>query len=627
MKGISNMEFLKYSNDTQSNIIPQSEFEGLVQEVFNVIATNLSKSLGPLGSSATILDGSLTEATKDGYSILKKYRFHNKYKRMVLNLILAPCTKMNNTVGDGTTTAIALTNEMFNAYKNNEGKLKTLYRLPRQFTSAWDEVINELCNRVINDATPIDLDSDTIYNLAYVSSNGNSEISKYISDIYKETATPSIKQKDSPTNKSYVEKIDGFDFAANLISDAYVKNEDLSISLDNVYLMIFDHKMETDFMQNIIFKINEVLKAKGSKLLIIAPQYDVLMCETILQQYTTYEFRNGGINLLPIQYLSAKIADDELGDLAVILKGKVITQSLAGEIAKYVSEYGPDMVVDEILNNPEYAIYQTICQAKSVLLSCNNGSIFRPYDDIVDDQRYKDLLIRVGKDLDDIKSQTDYERQSFGEKIYKTNARLTKLHLNSYIYYVGADSALQKNILWDSIEDVIKCIKSATQYGIVPGCQITIIKECLAYAEDILAKSKENKDIDPEYEQLKIEIINMIATACLNVYGKILTGPDNLGIVKTLPRWQYTNEDGLKDLMKEAAKKRNDIIQESLSQNKVYDIGTLEYNENIVTSAETDKMVLMVASELVKILISGNQCIVMDPDVDNSHQETVQAYV
>jgi hypothetical protein len=186
---------------------------------------------------------------------------------------------------------------------------------------------------------------------------------------------------------------------------------------------------------------------------------------------------------------------------------------------------------------------------------------------------------------------------------------------------------LQKNILWDSVEDVIKCVQSATKYGVVPGCQITIVNECIKYAAAIVENAKKNPSIDKNHEQLKIEIINMIATACTNVYDKVITGPDGYGIIKTLPRWQYTTEDGIDELIKEAAQKRNEIIQESLKQNKVYDIGLLIYNENIITSAETDKMVLTVASELVKILISGNQCIVMDPDVDNSHQETVQAYV
>ena len=106
------MNFLEYSNKTQSNIIPKEEFESLVQETFGIIADNITKSLGPLGSSATILDGMMTEATKDGYSILMKYCFHNRYKKMIYNLIKAPCTRMNNTVGDGTTTATVLAQAM-----------------------------------------------------------------------------------------------------------------------------------------------------------------------------------------------------------------------------------------------------------------------------------------------------------------------------------------------------------------------------------------------------------------------------------------------------------------------------------------------------------------------------------
>ena len=48
------MGLLSYSQANHCNIIPKEEFENLVQEVFNVISYNLCKSLGPLGSSATI---------------------------------------------------------------------------------------------------------------------------------------------------------------------------------------------------------------------------------------------------------------------------------------------------------------------------------------------------------------------------------------------------------------------------------------------------------------------------------------------------------------------------------------------------------------------------------------------
>lgn len=58
------MGFLDYSNQTHSNIIPKEEFESLTQEVFNVIAENISKSLGPLGSIVKIRLSGGTEVVK-----------------------------------------------------------------------------------------------------------------------------------------------------------------------------------------------------------------------------------------------------------------------------------------------------------------------------------------------------------------------------------------------------------------------------------------------------------------------------------------------------------------------------------------------------------------------------------
>src|SRR5699024_7751582 len=126
--------------------------------------------------------------------------------RLVLNLIKAPCTKMNNTVGDGTTTVIALTNALFEIYRSQEKKLYSLYRLPRELTKTLDSVVDEIVEEIKKRAQPLDPDNyDKIYNLAYVVSNGNKEVSSQIAKVYTESKTPVIKLKDSPTNKSYIE--------------------------------------------------------------------------------------------------------------------------------------------------------------------------------------------------------------------------------------------------------------------------------------------------------------------------------------------------------------------------------------------------------------------------------------
>lgn len=629
------MGFLDYSNATHSNIIPQEEFESLTLEVFSVITQNLSKSLGPLGASATILDGMMTEATKDGYAILKKYRFHNRYKRMIYNLIMAPCTRLNNTVGDATTTVICLTNALFGRYQIVKSDIDTLYRLPRQFTRAWESVISDLTDYVSKHSTPINPeDWDTIYDIAYVVSNGNEEISKAIADTYVEAKSPAIRQKDSPTNKSYIAAVNGFDFPANLISDAFVSNEDLSTNEKSIAIIIMDHKLETDVFNNVIVPLNDVMRARGQKLLILAPYYDAYMVNTHCEKYLMMERqRYGNFNLMLAQFELGKLSPHQMTDLATVLGCKCINQDMMKELMEYMgSGVVADEVVDKILEIPEDKYYGLIGHADEAMLTCQNGSIFK-VNDVANNEHYQEVLRAAKAELEAVRKTIDFEKQNYAAKIYEANTRVLQLEMKNYIYYVGADSALQKQIIWDSIEDVIKCVRSAIKYGVVPGCQLTLIQGCNTLISDIIgcaSTSQEAKKIIEQLDQstrLKVDIINIIREAVKDVYSVVLHGGDGMGMIKLMPRWNTTTEEGIEDLKREARAKATQIIDESTEKMQVFDLETLEYSPKIITSAETDIRALEAASELVKILISGNQCIFLDADVNESHQEEVQAFV
>lgn len=616
------MKFMEYSNENHCNIIPKAEFDELVHKTFNIISDNITKSLGPLGSSATIFNGKIQEATKDGHQILMNYRFRNRYMAMIYNLITRPCIKMNNTVGDATTTVIALTNALFNGYTRYESKLISLYRLPRQFNKAWDDIIEELCKKSIEKSTSIDAgDYDTIYNIAHVVSNGSDEISREIAKVYQEAKSPSIIQKDSPTNKSYISQINGFEFPANLIDEIFVKNQDGSTQEDKIKTIIFDHIINEDIFMTLV-EINRVMQAMGYKLLVIAPGYDNKMLDTIVNQFIQAQFNQyGKTNMILTSYKLGKLEPNQLIDLATILRSKHITETLSEELKKEIGEKGIDVVVRNIMEDEEYSLYRLIGTAEKVILTFKIGSIFQ-VKDIETDQRYIDVLNKAKNDLENLKAITNNEQQNYSAKIFDAQSRIVQLEMKNYIYYIGANTNLQKQITWAAIEDVIKCVRSAVKHGIVPGCQISLIQSCAEMKEEI-SKNKDKENFTQE-EKLKVLILSIISEGLQEVYARVLNGPDNLGIIKTLPRWEYTKEEGLEDLLKEASLKCSEIISESVNRNKVFDLETLDYSDKIITSAETDRMALTAASDLVKLLISGNQCIVVDPDVDGSHEETLE---
>lgn len=621
------MNFLEYSNKNHCNIIPQKEFEELIHEVFNVISENISKSLGPLGSSATILDGMMTEATKDGFSIFKSYRFHNRYKKMIYNLIKAPCTRLNNTVGDGTTTAIVFASCLYNKYNHNKNFIKSTYRLPRTFIQVWDKVIEDLTNEIKKNSTAIDpTDYNTIYNIAYVTSNGNDEISKNIADTYAKTNYPVIKRKDSPTNKSYITPVVGFEFPANLIDEKYIRSEDLTVEEKDICVLVFDHKVERDLCDNLIIPINEVLRSMGKKLLVLASSFDRVLCDTVLQPYANYEFQKyREFNLIAAQYQLGKLSQYQLRDLATVLRTFVINQDLAKEIMDEHNQIGSqDAFVEKVMEDSEYKFYRLIGTSATALLSCKNGSIFR-VDDIESDERYQEILREAKKELADTIATTDNERQSYASKIYEASSRVSQLEMNNYIYYIGANSALQKKITEDSIEDVIKCTRSAAKHGVVPGCQLSIINACGKFLGQMTGEFKEFSVED----KLRVIVLEMIRDAVIDLYLKVLHGPDGQGILKTIDMWQHiiSTEKGQTAIADNIKKKCTEIIKTSIEKNQVFDLSTLEYSDKIITSAETDILVLMAASELVKILISGNQCIFLDSDVNESHNEIVEVNV
>jgi chaperonin GroEL len=617
------MNFLNYSNKTQSNIIPKKEFDELVQEVFNTISETLSKSLGPLGSSTTILDGQFTSATKDGYAIFKSLRFHNRYKNMIYNLIKAPCTRLNNTVGDGTTTAIVLTNRLFQYYKNSESKIFGTYRLPRQFIQAWDEVINYIVECIKKYAVHLNLDDkkdNSIFDLCYVVSNGNYKISNEIANVYKKCNFPIINIKDSPTNKSFILPIKGFEFPTNLIDQIYAKSEDLSVEESDIYVMIFDYKLDNQVFKNLIFPIYDFCKSVEKKLLILAPYYDALFVNTELKQFMQFEYQKfKSINLILAQYAIGKLEPYQLTDLAVVLQADIINQEMTKTLC------------DKLLSHDQYDFIKSntsIGIADYANLSCTNGSIFNNYN-IEENIRYQDTLRAAENEYKNKKESLSYERQSYSFEMAKIQSRISQLKMVNYVYYVGSDSELQRNILKDSVDDVIKCVRSAIKSGVVPGCQLSIIKACNEFMNSIF--NKYNVDSNPDGlkkitndEKLQLAICEIIQNAVIAVYYDILEGPDGVGLIKLIPLWNHVKEEGIEELKEKAIEKGKEIIKESLEKNMVFDLENLKFDSSIITSAETDINVLLAASELVKLLISGNQCVFIASDINGSETQDIE---
>lgn len=651
------MNFLDYANKNQINIIPKKEFSDLTLQVFRTVSDNLARSLGPLGSNAIIFDRRFSETTKDGYSILSRIRFTNIYKTMILDMIKRICTRMNNTVGDGTTTAIVLASAMYTIYKDQESEISSLYRLPREFISAWDDVVSKIRGGVIARQRPLqlsdgDITEDDVYNIAYVTSNGNETVSEEIARLYRETPDPFITLKNSPTDSSFIKKINGFQFQARFISEGYPTRDDGSSVYDDPLVMVFGFTVDAMTWDRLIHPLVKNAWAARRQLIILAPAFDKSLCDTkLLRNYHEEIGKYQNLFMIPCQYRSGAIGPNDLTDLVAVLDCLVINEEIFNALAPVAEKNSDD--IWENMENPSDEYYDYFGKCKRATISMEDGAQFEIVEKC---PRHVAAIESARNDLENVLAKSSYEGQNVSLKSGEARQRLSRLEMNSYLYFVGASSELQQIILNDSIDDVVKCLRSASKYGVVPGCQISIINTCT----DLLGT-----DLDP----LETAIVRIILGAVVQVYRQIIMGPDGDGAyklmaippidegetieayVERLIRRFYSDEKMANDKVVSLARGTlsdgqseddsvwvtrvitnimvdlvNNLIANSCRENKTFDLEIADYNEKLITSAETDIGVLMAASDLIKILISGNQCVYISPALNPEHEEEIDVY-
>ena len=129
------------------NVVGQDEFQERVKQIFQILDNILGKSFGAYGAPTIISNYPYSHATKDGYTIAKNIVFDHingsQADRVIAGMAIDICGRLNYAVGDGTTSAIIATNQIYKAAINNE-KLKRLNIRPKNLIEAFDRIKDEV---------------------------------------------------------------------------------------------------------------------------------------------------------------------------------------------------------------------------------------------------------------------------------------------------------------------------------------------------------------------------------------------------------------------------------------------------------------------------------------------------
>nr|DAJ77537.1 MAG TPA: Heat shock protein 60 [Caudoviricetes sp.] len=665
---------LNISNEPMINVMSDTEFQKRVAKVFQMISDVLEKSYGPYGSSSIIENYPYHYMTKDGFSIMKYITLSKKYNIIddaIRGLIVGPCNKLNFLVGDGTTTAILATNKIYQSYMDKHDDIMEFRVPPRDIMKSYNNVKDLIIKELDNETEKINVENhdemvNIINKIAYITSNGDEEITKLFTELYDELGYPIIDVVKAPDGITKKRIIDGYHYDLVLKDAIYVNNDDRTATYKNMDVIMIDHKVSADIFNYILLPLNNECAFNNRHLLVIAPSYDdvamLRMRQLLLDEYKQTHDVNMVLTVANINFGNNRDCYD---DLAMLLNTTVLTRTMVSDIIKYTTEnddvriyniidinnrnikditittrhisdnddtkYTLTKVVDtgNISNDNKIPLFDTFnirCgYAGNVRISMeeSDGGVF---NNLIYDKEIYDKTI---KNIEVLLEEAVRKNEKLGTLDFMSDrirTRLFKLKMKIGSIEVGGVSQLSVDMLKDSVDDTVKATSSAFYNGIVRGCSVSTLR-AINYAR----KSESLTDLE------RI-IINCIFDGFKNLYKSLLNsryhyiGDKDLIITEDISyqdiykillddyNLNLGNEYDILPLISRVISEDGDditsiyelLIFMSMHKNSAIDLTSGEFNENVINTARTDKEVLIASTDLIGLLITGNQLIVMD---------------
>lgn len=504
--GESKFSFIIDNNDTSEKIK-----EG-IEKIYGVVGS----TLGPWGKTVIIQNEySPPHVTKDGVTVANSIFAVNQIERLAIEIFKQAARSTADIAGDGTTSTIVLARNLYNNLEQfaKDPKNKTSY-----FISNLKKFEEFSVNQLKKKVRTIDLtDGEDLFNIAMVSSNGDEEISRTISEVFKTIGKFGVVTLDkSSSSETTIMMTEGLRWDKSQPSHL-LRNVDGTPSVyKEPFILVTDFHIND--MRDVEF-LSEVQNELGKPLVVICEDISDNALETLI-----YKVNNQGKELCILRspYLGqARI--DGLMDFSIITGGRFLSQK---------EGYG--------------------------IRDCNKKINFGKADSIEVGLYDTFILGRYGN-----QEKIDERIKYYQDKIKndhlgpKSNyvERLGILTSGSCIINVGASTEAELQEKLDRYEDTIGAVRSALIGGFVDGggltyCQIandirsTIFKDTIqgfdkAFADSldtIREKIFENIDLDSLEESQSGKVIdpapvieNVIRNSC-SVVKVLLTS--NYSIIK-----------------------------------------------------------------------------------------------
>lgn len=456
------------------------------------LANTVKLTLGPGGQNVALkLHGRKPTITKDGVSVARVIELSDPVENVGAQLVKEVALKTVYTVGDGTTTATVLAQEIYSAGI----KQVSAGHNPIEIKRGIDMAVKEAVKSIAGQSRPI-TSNETIKQIASISVNNDPEIGDIVAQALERVGKDGIvSMEESRGFDTYIKFTEGLQFGSGYMSPLLVTDQNKMVCvLDNPLILISERKVTT--FQEVI-KSLEIANQLSKPLLIIAEDFENEALATLIVNKT-----RGAISVCAVR--APSWGDNRklvMGDIAILTGGESISEDNGKRLQDISSDW---------------------------LGTCKKVIVTRDSTTIVDGHGQPNLIENHKNILrDQITNLPDDMQKAQAQE------RLAKLSGGIAVIHVGAATEPEMKEKKDRIEDAIHATKAAMEEGIIPGGGVAYL-----HAADSIQKLKVNKE-----HQAGVDIIIAALEAPINTIYQNATGNLNRSVVTAIREFTAINDD------------------------------------------------------------------------------------
>ena len=418
------------------------------------ISKAVKSTLGPLGKTVLIESADHLKGitiTKDGVTVAQSVFLDDPIENLAIQMMKDAASRTANTAGDGTTTAIVLTEAIVLAGQKYLEKGCNITEVIKYINEYTKEIVKNLTKNS-KKVTP-----SRLLDVACISANNDKKIGKIIADAYNKVGVNGIVTvENSMTSETYAEVTNGIKIARGYTSNMFINNQKKDeCVLEGVKILVCDAEISS------VLQIENILKPiiqNQDKLLIIGPCHG-----NVINTLAANVVRNGlkFCNIIPpnFGYKSTEL----MSDIAFAVNAKFFSEKTGDDLSLIRME---DLgYADKIVSN-------------------NDSTIIFKEDEKPEETNKRIFQLKVQQENTTIK----HEREFINERIASLAGAIGCI-------FVGGNSDVEQKELYDRVDDSVCAVRSALDEGIIAGGGLALLRESISLLNNSSLDGKENKNL------------------------------------------------------------------------------------------------------------------------------------